>query len=93
MRKAVDPSKALLSPTEAARVLGIDRRTTLADLIANGQISTVPGSRGVRIRRSEINRLLETGIPKPGVVTRKKLKTQNGPPSKDVGAKIRALKI
>jgi excisionase family DNA binding protein len=64
-KKPIDRSKELLSLKEAARVLGVDRRTTLTNLIADGVLGTVevPGSRGIRIPRRELERLLESGLP------------------------------
>lgn len=92
-RKAVDQSKKLLSLKEAARELGVDCRTTLRDLIATGQIKTVPGTRGVRIPRAETERLIHIGFPKPGASIRKSVKKSKNPPPKNVGTQILALKI
>jgi len=47
-RKSVDDSKQLLSQREAARILGVDRKTTLRNLIKDGAIRTVDGTRGLR---------------------------------------------
>lgn len=91
--KPVDPSKSLLSLTEAARVLGIDKKTTLRDLIAAGQITTVQGTRGVRIPRAEIEQMLVTGIPKPGMRTRRSRKPTKTPPPKDVAAQILGISV
>src|SRR5438105_10490722 len=66
LRRQVDSSKLLLSKSEAARCLGIDRKTTLRDLIATKAIRTVKGPRGRRVPRSEVDRLLAMGIPRPG---------------------------
>lgn len=95
-KKAVDPSKALLSPKEAARILGIDRKTTLKDLVADGHLTTVPGSRGVRIPRSEIDKLLESGIPTGTNKVRKlpRKKSKKVLPSKEaLLAKIHAIEV
>jgi len=62
-----DALPLLLTPTMAARALAIDRRTTLAGLIADDAIDTVRGPGGrVRMPRSEVLRLAEEGIPPPG---------------------------
>jgi hypothetical protein len=53
----------LVSKAAAARELGIDLKTTLAELIAQKKIRTVPGPKGPRIPRSEIERLVSEGIP------------------------------
>jgi len=69
LRRPVDADALplLLTPTMAARALAIDRRTTLAGLIADDAIDTVRGPGGrVRIPRSEVLRLAEEGIPPPG---------------------------
>ena len=92
-RKQVDFSKALLSRAEAARILGIDKKTTLRDLIAAGHIATVQGTRGVRIRRAEVERLVESGIPKVGARVRRLRKPKKGPPPKDVAAHILGIKL
>jgi excisionase family DNA binding protein len=56
----------LLSKREAARRLGVDRCTTLEALVAHGHVATVPAGReGVRIPRSEVERLVREGIPNP----------------------------
>jgi hypothetical protein len=94
-RKPVDSSKQLLTQVDAARELGVDRRTTLADLIADGQLTTVPGPRGrPRIPRSEVERLVQTGIPARGqrrTSPRRASRAVKRPT--DVGAAIRALPV
>jgi hypothetical protein len=62
-KRPIDPAKQLYRLAEAARILGVDLKTTLADLIARKAIRTIPGPRGPRIPRREIDRLLDEGIP------------------------------
>jgi excisionase family DNA binding protein len=92
-RKAVDPSKVLLRLTEAARLLGVDPKTTLARLVASGGIRTVKAPRGRRIPRSEVERLLEVGIPAPGERQRTARRPRTQAPGPDVAARIRALPV
>jgi excisionase family DNA binding protein len=95
-RRPVDASKQLLTQIEAARALGVDRRTTLAELIADGQISTVPGRRGPRIPRSEVDRLVDSGIPPRGSTARSCRVHRPASPSvprDEVAARIRALPV
>src|SRR5205823_1706236 len=89
-RKRVDPSKLLLSKKEAARILGIDRKTTLRDLIDAGHLTLVPGPRGERIARAQVERLVENGIPTPGV-RRRQRKSPKAAPPKGAAARILAL--
>lgn len=53
--------KRLLSKRSAARLLGVDRGTTLEQLIRDGQVHLVAG----KIPDTEIDRLLAQGIPEP----------------------------
>jgi hypothetical protein len=54
-----------LSKRAAARRLGIDRGTTLEDLIREQKLQTVPAlnGKGVRIPAHEVERLLREGLP------------------------------
>lgn len=52
----------LITKRAAARVLGVNRSTTLEMLIAGGQIRTVPWGNGVRIPISEIERVESEGL-------------------------------
>jgi hypothetical protein len=54
--------KALLSLREAARRLGIDRSTTLADLIRNGRIKVVQKNSRPVIPAGEIERIERDGF-------------------------------
>ncbi|EPX60234.1 hypothetical protein D187_002320 [Cystobacter fuscus DSM 2262] len=56
-------SSELLSKKEAARRLGVDRATTLAQFIALGRIKTVDVNGHQRIPVSEIERILSEGLP------------------------------
>ncbi|OJT16422.1 hypothetical protein BO221_50445 [Archangium sp. Cb G35] len=56
-------SSGLLSKKEAARRLGVDRATTLAQFIASGRIKTVDVNGHQRIPVSEIERILSDGLP------------------------------
>jgi hypothetical protein len=57
-----------LSKRAAARRLGIDRGTTLEDLIREQKLQTVPAlnGKGVRIPAHEVERLLREGLPSAG---------------------------
>jgi hypothetical protein len=57
-----------LSKRAAARRLGIDRGTTLEDLIRERKLQTVPAlnGKGVRIPAYEVERLLREGLPPAG---------------------------
>jgi len=52
-----------LTHREAARRLGVDRATTLCELIAAGQIRTVPVGNHARIPIAEIERIAKFGAP------------------------------
>ena len=54
--------KALISLREAARRLGIDRSTTLADLIRNGRIKVVQKNSRPAIPAGEIERIERDGF-------------------------------
>jgi excisionase family DNA binding protein len=55
----------LLSMREAARRLGIDRNTTLREMIDAGHIRAVPFRGGARIPASEIDRVCTEGLTPP----------------------------
>lgn len=55
------PVPKLLSRRAAARMLGVDRGSTLAGLIREGKLALVRG----RIPLGEIERLLKEGLPPP----------------------------
>lgn len=88
----------LLSKKEAARRLGVDRATTLEQLIASGHIKAVPFNNRVRIPLAEVERILSEGIPSIGVkgaslprARRPKVVTQR--PFDSPGDAIRKLKF
>jgi hypothetical protein len=56
---ALQPRRELLSKRAAAKMLGIDRGTTLEGLIRAGHLHLVLG----RIPANEIDRLLTEGVP------------------------------
>lgn len=76
--------RRLLSKREAARLLGIDRGTTLERLIRDGHLRLVMG----RVPDTEIERLLADGIPEPKARGRRQAK-----PATDEAAAIRDLKV
>ena len=92
-RRPLDPSKDLLSRADAARVLGVDKRTTLRRLIAEGHLPAVPGPRGIRIPRSEVERLVRDGIPPPGAPQTRPKRSRHSKPRIDDSSAIRGIKI
>lgn len=92
-RRPIDPSKDLLRLSETARALGIDRKTTLANLIADRHVRTVPAPRGPRVPRSEVDRLLREGIPQPAVKKRRSNLSARGESKVDDVTGIRNIKI
>ncbi len=58
-------TKELLSKRAAAKLLGVDRATTLETLIRAGRIRTVDVGGGPRIPRAELERVLATGVEVP----------------------------
>ena len=89
-------SSRLLSKKEAARRLGVDRATTLAQFIASGRIKTVDVNGHQRIPVSEIERILSEGVPatepQPSK-SRRAPRTATPRPSESPGAEIRKLKV
>jgi hypothetical protein len=86
----------LLSKKEAARRLGVDRATTLAQFIASGRIKTVDVNGHQRIPVSEIERILSEGVPATGPQpsrSRRAPRTATSRPSESPGAEIRKLKF
>jgi len=93
-RKVIDSSKLLLTKTEVARALGIDRKETLSRLIDSGAIATVQAPKGLRVPRAEIERLIEQGIPKPGTAARpSRRRRPRRPPPADTAAAIRRIPV
>jgi excisionase family DNA binding protein len=85
LRRLGKSDRRLLSKREAARRLGIDRNTTLRDLIDGGEIRTVVIAGRVKIPASEIERLCEPAPAKPP----KSIDSRR--PDRDPGRAIRAL--
>lgn len=81
------PAKRLLSRRAAAKLLGVDRGTTLEQLIRDEHLHLVMG----RIPDTEIERLLASGIPEPKVRGRRRPTDERSP--KDEAAALRAMKI
>ena len=89
----------LLTKRAAARLLGIDRSTTLERLIREGSVRTVPYGEGTRIPASEIARLEDEGIPEPSSRcpprrrSRKRLNGETMPSTpEELAARIRSIK-
>ncbi len=76
--------RRLLSKRAAARLLGIDRGTTLERLIRDGHLRLVMG----RVPDTEIERLLAQGLPDV-----KQRARRHPAPSRDEAAAIRDLKV
>lgn len=88
----------LLTKRAAARLLGVDRASTLARLIHDGSIRTVQVAGHTRIPASEIDRLAEDGLPDPSGVpqrTRRRGRPPGSsrPPRPGVGDRIRSLDV
>jgi excisionase family DNA binding protein len=56
------PTKELLSKRAVAKLLGVDRATTLETLIRAGRIRTVEVGGRPRIPRAELERVLVAGV-------------------------------
>ncbi|WP_095980821.1 helix-turn-helix domain-containing protein [Melittangium boletus] len=108
-RDAVPPMKRkqqrkstshLLSMREAARRFGIDRNTTLREMIDAGHIRAVPFRGGLRIPASEVDRVCAEGLtplrrPQRQRITPPPIRTPRVRRSEgeSIGEKIRGLKI
>lgn len=55
-------ARLVLSRREAAFLLGVDRGSTLGELIRSGQLRTIPWGRGERISLEEVQRLAREGF-------------------------------
>ena len=80
---ALKPRRELLSKRAAAKLLGIDRGSTLERLIRDGRVRLVAG----KIPANELDRLLTNGLPDQKSPRRRKEQ-----PS-DEAAAIRALQV
>jgi hypothetical protein len=82
--------KLLLSKREAAKLLGIDRSSTLNELIARGLLKTVVVNARVKVTRAEVERLAAVGFdvtrPAPATERRKPKATPSSweSPSKEI---------
>ncbi|MBX7115915.1 MAG: helix-turn-helix domain-containing protein [Myxococcaceae bacterium] len=61
-KKAAKPLRLMVSHREAARLLGIDRGSTLKSLIETGHVRTVKANGRTRIPLEEVQRLAEQGF-------------------------------
>lgn len=84
--------KELLSKRAAAAFLGVDRKTTLENLIQSGQIPTVSAGKQTRIVRSVLVELLENGF-SSGPKRKLRHPRAHGSPSSCNSAAIRAIDI
>jgi hypothetical protein len=96
VRQQRKASSELLSKKEAARRLGVDRATTLAQFTTSGRIKTVEINGHQRIPASEIERILSEGLPatesqRPRAHRLPKAATSKPPNSP--GAEIRKLRF
>jgi excisionase family DNA binding protein len=57
-------AKELLSKRAAAKLLGVDRGTTLEQMIADGRLRTVDVGGRPRVPRAELERVLAAGLPR-----------------------------
>ncbi|WP_242394820.1 helix-turn-helix domain-containing protein [Anaeromyxobacter oryzisoli] len=69
-------AKELLSKRAAARMLGVDRGTTLEELVRDGRLRTVDVGGRPRIPRSELERVLAAGVPQAEAKTRRASRTR-----------------
>ena len=92
LRRLGRSERRLLSKREAARRLGIDRGTTLQDLIRSGQVRTVILAGRVKIPAGEIERI-EAGVDDPRPLPAAREREPRARRSTSPGQAIRALKI
>lgn len=85
--------RALLTLRAAARRLGVDRGTTLANMIADREIRTVRLKGKLRIPASEIERICREGTTRRATSPRLTPLPQPQERSRSPGAAIRALKL
>jgi excisionase family DNA binding protein len=80
-----------LTPREAARALGVDRSRVLAPAIARGDVKAVKVNGGVRIPRSDVGRIAETGLPR---ADERRSRHRAAPRARsDVASRIRAISL
>jgi hypothetical protein len=89
-----------LSKREAARRLGIDRGTTLEDLIRERQLQTVPAlnGKGIRIPAHEVERLRREGLrtagaPPPSATRRPAARAKKSATGAELERAIRSVPV
>jgi excisionase family DNA binding protein len=96
-RQKCKASSGLLSKKAAARLLGVDRATTLEAWIATGRIKAVDLAGRVRIPRTEVERVINEGLPESTgpqrPKTRRSSKGATSMPAESPGEEIRKLKF
>ena len=92
LRQLGRSERRLLSKREAARRLGIDRGTTLQDLINRGEIRTVVLAGRAKIPASEIERI-EAGGNNPRPLPAPREREPRARRSTSPGQAIRAIKV
>lgn len=79
---------------EAARLLGVDRSTTLEQLLRDGRLRATRYGGRVRIARSEIQRFLEEPpAPRQARASTKRRRAPTAREAADDAAQLRALKL
>jgi excisionase family DNA binding protein len=87
------PDARLLSQREAAHRLGVDRNTTLVDLIRTGQIRTVEVNGKRKVPASEVERLAQEGFDTSQPEPKRRAPRARGASARKPGDAIRALKL
>ncbi len=84
-----------LSYAEAARMLRIDRSTTLVRLVKAGLVRSVPWGKGWRIPREDVERLARDGWTEEQIALRRRrpVPRRTSAPVAGVEARIRAIKV
>ncbi len=80
-----------LSFREAARLLKIDRATTLHALVAAGRLTPIPWGHRQRLPLEQVQELARTGFTLDGKPAR--ARKRRGVPAPGVGARIRDLEV
>lgn len=83
----------VLSYREAARLLKIDRGSTLHELIRRGDLETIPWGSGCRIPLASVQALARRGWTLDGKPVRAVSRPRRGVPAAGVGDRIRALRV
>jgi excisionase family DNA binding protein len=82
-----------LSYREAARLLRIDRGSTLIDLISAGRLKPVPWGGRRRIPLEQVQELARTGFTVNGKPSRAVSRPRRSVPAPGVGNRIRAIEV